>query len=54
MDLLLHIENAYPGHWHVVDDDYDGAPDGDSPMGSGSTKYEALADYLEQIEERGL
>ena len=48
MDLLLHISQPYPGCWFVVDDNYDGEG---APQGSGSTKYEAIRDYIDQIEE---
>jgi hypothetical protein len=39
-----------PSHWTAIDDDtYDGPG---SPIGSGRTEQEAIADLLEQIEER--
>lgn len=39
--------------WSAIDSDtYDGAPDSRSPMGVGATEAEAIADLMEQIEER--
>ncbi len=39
--------------WIAIDEDtYDGAPDSHSPIGYGATEAEAVADLLEQIEER--
>lgn len=39
--------------WSAVTENYDGAPDaGWQPHGHGATEAEAIADLLEQIEER--
>ena len=39
--------------WIAVDDDtYDGALDGNHPLGQGRTKAEAIADLKEQIADR--
>jgi hypothetical protein len=39
--------------WTAVDDDrYDGAPDGDTTMGWGSTEREAIEDLKERYAER--
>lgn len=40
--------------WSAVTDNYDGAPDTHPPcpIGRGATEAEAIADLLEQIEER--
>ncbi len=38
--------------WRAVRDDYDGAPDSHCLMGSGPTEAAAIADLLEQENER--
>jgi len=38
--------------WCAVTDNYDGAEDSHCPIGYGRTEEEAIADLLEQIEER--
>ena len=38
--------------WSAVTDDYDGAEDSHCPIGYGRTETEAIADLMEQIEER--
>jgi hypothetical protein len=39
--------------WCAYDEDtYDGAPDSHCPIGYGATEEEAVADLMEQIEER--
>jgi hypothetical protein len=39
--------------WSAIDaDTYDGAPDAHSPIGTGATEAEAIADLMAQIEER--
>lgn len=41
--------------WDAVDDDtYDGAEGSNCPIGHGATEQEAIADLMQQIEERGL
>jgi hypothetical protein len=52
-------EHVYPPipdrscDWSAIDSDtYDGAPDSHCPIGRGPTKEAAVADLLEQIEER--
>ena len=41
--------------WAAYDDDtYDGAPDSNCPVGWGATKEAAVANLLEQIEERSM
>ena len=38
--------------YHAIDTDtYDGAPDSNSPIGSGATAKEAIADLLQQMED---
>jgi hypothetical protein len=36
----------------ITDDNYDGAPDSNCPMGRGNTEVEAIIDYWEQVQER--
>jgi hypothetical protein len=38
--------------WSAVTEDYDGAEDSHCPIGHGATEEAAIADLLEQIEER--
>ena len=33
--------------WYVTDDNYDGAPDSNCPVGTGSTEVEAIINYWE-------
>ena len=56
--MKIRTEFVYPPipirtfDWSAIDDDtYDGPG---SPMGTGRTEQEAVADLLEQIEERKL
>ncbi len=51
--------NPYGNEWRAVDDNYDadwqGEEDGyvsSSPVGHGKTEAEAIADLVDQIEER--
>lgn len=47
--LTLHVEVVdlpFP-YFRCVDSDYDGAPDSDSPIGTGQSIEEAIKDYLE-------
>jgi len=39
------------GSWSATDDNYDGAPDADSPMGHAHEEDEAVADLVWQIDE---
>jgi hypothetical protein len=57
--MNIRTEYVYPPipdrrwDWSAVDDDtYDGAEDSHCPIGRGATEDEAIADLLEQIEER--
>lgn len=51
-------EHVYPPiperawDWRATFDDYDGAPDAHCPIGYGPTEISAIADLMEQEEER--
>lgn len=38
--------------WSAITDDYDGAEDSHCPVGRGPTELAAVADLLDQVEER--
>lgn len=38
--------------WSAVFDDYDGAEDSNCPIGRGVTEKDAVADLIDQVEER--
>jgi len=44
---LLHVEETWRHHWQAVTDNYDGPG---SPIGSGATAHEAIAELAEAIE----
>ena len=58
-NIKLHFsqENPYGNEWTCVDDSYDCDWDSErgfyaiSPQGTGATKQEALADYLDQRDD---
>lgn len=58
--VKIHTSFDYPPipvrnmDWSAVTDDYDGAEDSGnrSQIGRGATEQEAIADLIEQIEER--
>ena len=56
MDIKISVELATTfrarEHWYAIDDNYDGAPDANSPQGSGSSKWEAVRDLIDQLEEQ--
>ena len=49
--LDIRVECLY-GHWYAYDyESYDGAPDGDLTHGTGATKWAAVRDLIDQLEE---
>lgn len=48
----IHVERTPIGFIAVDLDRYDGAPDGDTTHGTGSTPEQAIDDLLEQYAER--
>ena len=51
--IKLYIEkDDYGIQSHCWDDGYDGAPDADCALGSGSTPREALDSYLDSSNEK--
>jgi hypothetical protein len=50
--LKLFITHDYSGGYRCIDDNYDGAPDaGRQTIGSGQTKIDALANYLQDLDD---
>ena len=49
----IRLDEPYRGYWYAYDDQtYDGAPDSNSPQGRGKTKWEAIRDLIDQMEDR--
>jgi hypothetical protein len=50
--MKVSTDQPLPGMWTAIDlDRYDGAPDGDTTMGTGKTEEEAILDLLDKYED---
>ena len=57
IDIRVERATVYKGveHWYAYDDcTYDGAPDSGSVQGSGNTKWAAIRELLDLMEESEL